>query len=169
MTQLNNFMNRLLVVFGLLLFYQCNVGSSDVNRQEPPDSSIIPQKRDTLVSKVPKASWRNPVMSPKGKDIAQIIRAYYLVGDFDKMQQFMIIPPGYSKTQISRVLRNSTWGYTIKLTNIKWLENNSFILTYKTEKHNTIGMEQYIGRIVNDTAKLNLFPENAELFPFHGK
>lgn len=116
-----------------------------------------------------KANWRNPIMSPMGADISRIIRGYFLVGDFKKMLQFVILPDCYLEDEIFYCLRKSTWGYEIKANNLQWQSDSSFILNVKTNIQNTQGSEQYFGRIVNDTAKLYLFPEKETLFSYFGK
>ena len=116
-----------------------------------------------------KANWRNPFMTPMGVDISRIIRGYYLVGDYKKMLQFVILPDCYLEDEINYCLRKSTWGYEIRANNLQWQSDSSFILNVKTNIQNTQGSEQYLGRIVNDTAKLYLFPEKETLFPYFGK
>jgi outer membrane protein OmpA-like peptidoglycan-associated protein len=116
-----------------------------------------------------KANWRNPFMSPMGADISRVIRGYFLVGDYKKMLQFVILPDCYLEEEIIYCLRKSTWGYEIKANNLQWQSDSSFILNVKTNIQNTPGSEQYFGRIVNDTAKLYLFPEKETLFPNFGK
>lgn len=116
-----------------------------------------------------KANWRNPFMTPMGADISRIIRGYFLVGDFKKMLQFVILPDCYLEDEIFYCLRKSTWGYEIKANNLQWQSDSSFILNIKTNIQNTQGSEQYLGRIINDTAKLYLFPEKETLFPYFGK
>ena len=116
-----------------------------------------------------KANWRNPFMSPMGADISRVIRGYFLVGDYKKMLQFVILPDCYLEEEIIYCLRKSTWGYEIKANNLQWQSDSSFILNIKTNIQNTPGSEQYFGRIVNDTAKLYLFPEKETLFPYFGK
>jgi outer membrane protein OmpA-like peptidoglycan-associated protein len=116
-----------------------------------------------------KANWRNPFMTPMGVDISRIIRGYYLVGDYKKMLQFVILPDCYLEDEITYCLRKSTWGYEIRANNLQWQSDSSFILNVKTNIQNTQGSEQYLGRIVNDTAKLYLFPEKETLFPYFGK
>ena len=115
-----------------------------------------------------KARCSNPIMTPMGADVGRIIRGYYLVGDYQKMLQFVIIPPCYTRKQIEYILRKSKWGYDIKMNNLQWMEDSTFLLNYRTSKQNTTGAEQYVGRIVNDTAKLILFPEKDHLFPYYG-
>ena len=115
-----------------------------------------------------KARWSNPIMTPIGADVGRIIRGYFLQGAFDKMLNFVIVPPCYTKKQLLYILRKSSWGYAIKWNNLEWMEDSTFILSYRTEKENTVGAETYVGRIVNDTAKLILFPEKDHLFPYYG-
>jgi len=131
-------------------------------------SKVIEPFKDTIKSKLSRANWRNPVMSQMGVPISRVIRGYYLVGDYKKMLQFVIVPPCYERKQIEYILRKSIWGYEINLTNLQWLPDSTFILTHRTSKQNTTGAEQYIGRIVNDTAKIFLFPEKQNLFQYYG-
>jgi hypothetical protein len=168
MPKLHNFIYTISVVLGLYVSYSCDRTPSVTNQQKPNNTANSNQKTDTLASTLPKASWRNPVMSPVGTDVARIIRGYYLVGDFDKMLQFVITPPCYSKNQIMRILRKSSWGYSLKWNNVEWLDDRTFVLSYRTEKNKTLGVEQYVGRVINDTAKLILFPEKEDLFPYYG-
>jgi outer membrane protein OmpA-like peptidoglycan-associated protein len=148
--------------------YSCDRTPSVTNQQKPNNTANSNQKTDTLASTLLKASWRNPVMSPVGTDVARIIRGYYLVGDFDKMLQFVIIPPCYTRKQIEFILRKATWGYEIKVNNLQWMEDSTFVLNFRTNRQNTVDAEQYVGRIINDTAKLFLFPEKENLFPYYG-
>ena len=131
-------------------------------------SKVIEPFKDTIKSKLSRANWRNPVMSQMGVPISRVIRGYYLVGDYNKMLQFVIVPPCYERKQIEYILRKSIWGYEINLTNLQWLPDSTFILTHRTNKQNTTGAEQYVGRIVNDTAKIFLFPEKQNLFQYYG-
>ena len=128
---------------------------------------MVPFK-DSVKTEISRANWRNPVMSQMGVPISRVIRGYYLVGDYKKMLQFVIVPPCYERKQIEYILRKSIWGYEINLTNLQWLPDSTFILTHRTSKQNTTGAEQYIGRIVNDTAKIFLFPEKQNLFQYYG-
>ena len=168
MPKLHNFIYTISVVLGLYVSYSCDRTPSVTNQQKPNNTANSNQKTDTLASTLPKASWRNPVMSPVGADVARIIRGYYLVGDFDKMLQFLIIPPCYTRKQIEYILRKSTWGYEIKVNNLQWMEDSTFVLNFRTNRQNTVDAEQYVGRIINDTAKLFLFPEKENLFPYYG-
>lgn len=168
MPKLHNFIYTISVVLGLYVSYSCDRTPSVTNQQKPNNIANSNQKTDTLASTFPKASWRNPVMSPVGADVARIIRGYYLVGDFDKMLQFLIIPPCYTRKQIEYILRKSTWGYEIKVNNLQWTEDSTFVLNFRTNRQNTVDAEQYVGRIINDTAKLFLFPEKENLFPYYG-
>lgn len=142
---------------------QGNAQRSNKDNQRTTDTSNI----GGLNSKA-KARWSNPIMTPIGADVGRIIRGYFLQGAYDKMLNFVIVPPCYSRKQVLYILRKSSWGYSIKWNNLKWLEDSTFIITYRTEKVNTVGAEQYVGRIVNDTAKLILFPEKDNLLPYYG-
>ena len=109
-------------------------------------------------------NWRNPIMTPFGKDLPSLIRGYFLVGDFDKMLQFVIWPKEFDSTDMKRIIQKSTWGYEIKVTNLKWQGDSTFVLTILSTIQNTVGMEQYQGKIQNDTAKLILIPSSKKLF-----
>jgi hypothetical protein len=104
------------------------------------------------------------MLTPYGKDLVSIIRGYFLVGDFDKMIDFLILPDGYTKDQLKALLRNSTWGYELKVMNVKWDKDSSFQLAIRTSIQNTSGVEFYEGRVVNDTAKLIVNPESRRIF-----
>ena len=117
------------------------------------------------IGKTEKIEWANPAFGAYGSSLGDMIRAYFLVGDFATVKKFTITKKETNLEDFSKVLENSNLGYEIKLTNVQWLEDSTFILTYKTRKENTTGMEQYHGRIVNDTAKL-FFDETKKNNPF---
>jgi len=150
------------LIGSFLALFSCNDPSNKKASNE------LPTIKDTINTTVSRANWRNPVMSPVGVGVARIIRGYFLVGDYKKMLQFVIVPPCYQPKQIENILRKSTWGYEINLSNLQWLPDSTFILTHRTSKQNTTGSEQYIGRIINDTAKIFLFPEKQNLFQYYG-
>lgn len=109
-----------------------------------------------------KPNWSNPFMSPFGKPIINIIRAYFLVGEFDLLKKFIVNSDCFDKNEFEYLLRNSSWGYKINATNMKWQKDSTFLMTAKSNINQTIGMEQYLGKIVNDTAKIFLFSQNKE-------
>ena len=99
--------------------------------------------------------WSNPALSPYGGSIGNIVRGYFLVGDFERLRQHIIYPTCYSPEEIDYLLRTSEWGYEIKLSNLKWnADSTEFVITYKTRINQTSGMDQYMGALVNDSAKL---------------
>ena len=154
----------LFLLFGLsVTLSSCSGGLSPKENNK----EVLPFK-DSVKTEISRANWRNPVMSPFGVGVARIIRGYYLIGDYEKMLQFVIVPPCYERKQIDYIIRKSNWGYEINLSNLQWLPDSTFILTYGTSKQNTTGVEQYVGRIVNDTAKIFLFPEKQNLFQYYG-
>lgn len=108
--------------------------------------------------------WRNPALFPVGVSIGNYLRAYYLVGKFDKMLPFLIIPDCMDREEVIYKLRRMNWGYEIKMTNIQWKEDRFFVATYKTTMNNTTAIEQYVGCIQNDTAKLYIDANNEQLF-----
>jgi outer membrane protein OmpA-like peptidoglycan-associated protein len=144
----------------------CDSSSSSKTKQDPKDTTQNPVNSDP--SEPTKARWRNPIMTPGGADVSRLIRGYYLVGDYKKMLQFVIVPPCYTQKQLEYLLRKSKWGYDIKVNNLQWIEDSMFILNYRTSKQNTVGAEQYVGKIINDTAKIILFPEKENLFQYYG-
>jgi outer membrane protein OmpA-like peptidoglycan-associated protein len=153
----------------LTMLLACTNNKPETDKTQIPkgDPEIKDQDRNESEATI-KADWRNPFMNPMGANIARVIRGFYLVGEFDKMLQFVVVPGCFEKEEMLHVLRKSKWGYDIKATNLKWQADSTFILTIKTSKQQTTGMEQYIGKIVNDTAKLILFPEKESLFPYYG-
>jgi outer membrane protein OmpA-like peptidoglycan-associated protein len=157
------------IALSLLLLYSCenNLSSEKRDRSFEKNNEAENSEVDDAKS-INTASWRNPFMTPMGVDISRIIRGYYLVGNFDKMLQFVIYPECYESEEIIHLLRKSEWGYEIKANNLTWQRDSTFILNIKTQKQQTIGEEQYYGKIVNDTAKLILFPEKIDLFPYFG-
>lgn len=160
-------MNHFLIFLVVsILAYSCSVPTDSVGSSKTEETAAANIDREN--ADVPNASWRNPALSPYGSDVARIIRGYFLVGDYKKMLQFAIVPDCYERKQIEQIIRKSNWGYEIRLSNLLWLPDSTFILTYKTTKNNTIGSEQYVGRIVNDTAKIILFPEKNNLFQYYG-
>ena len=156
-------------VFVLIALLACASCDSSTASKPPKPSKDAKQDRDSsALSETPKAKWRNPIMTPWGADVSRLIRGYYLVGDFKKMLQFVIVPPCYTQKQLEYLLRKSKWGYDIKVNNLQWIEDSMFILNYRTSKQNTVGAEQYVGKIINDTAKIILFPEKENLFQYYG-
>ncbi len=107
--------------------------------------------------KVKPISWKNPMMTPIGSDLVRMIRAYYLVGDFDKLFPFLLLPTSMDKNKFADILRQANWGYELKVTNVKWMNDSIFQLSVKTQKQKTTGLEFYHGKIVNDTAKLFVY------------
>ncbi len=158
-----------IALVSLLLLSSCenNLSTEKRDRSYEKNDNSENSKVDDVKS-IKTASWRNPFMTPMGVDISRIIRGYYLVGDFDKMLQFVVYPECYESEEIIHLLRKSEWGYEIKANNLTWQRDSTFILNIKTQKQQTIGEEQYYGKIVNDTAKLILFPEKTDLFPYFG-
>jgi hypothetical protein len=154
----------------MTLLSSCNSdeSSSKSNEKTPIGPSRLNYQMADDSNKATKANWRNPFLNPMGSNIANLIRGYYSAGDFEKMLQFVVVSGCYEMEELKHVLRKSRWGYEIKPTNLTWQADSSFLLTIKTTKQQTTGIEQYIGKIVNDTAKLILFPEKEDLFPYYG-
>jgi hypothetical protein len=153
---------------GIILFYQlcfiCFLFIGCDRKDSNLDERIKNSTENPKIESFKKISWNNPMLTPFGKDLVSIIRGYFLVGEVDKLMNFIIKPIGYTDGQLKEIIRKSTWGYQVKVTNISWEEDNSFILTVRTTIQNTSGSETYRGEIINDTAKLNLFPDSPRLF-----
>jgi len=107
-------------------------------------------------------NWSNPFMGPFGIPIINVIRTYFLVGEFDMVKNFIVNSDCLDENEFKYLLRNSSWGYELDATNIKWQNDSTFLITAKSNINKTIGMEQYLGKVVNDTAKIFLFPQNKE-------
>lgn len=106
----------------------------------------------------------SPALLPIGASLGNYLRAFYLIGEFDKMLPFLITPHCIDHEEVIYKLRRMNWGYDIDMTNIQWNEDSSFLATYNTSINNTSGIEQYIGAIENDTAKLYIDVNNEKLF-----
>lgn len=61
------------------------------------------------------------------------------------------------KKKLVDLFKEANWGYEIKVTNVKWMNDSIFQLSVKTQKQKTTGLEFYHGKIVNDTAKLFIY------------
>ena len=170
--QMKLLLNLIIAVFCLNACSQPTGNTTSVTHKSDkvvnPAVKSTDGETDTAKTPFPKALWRNPAMSAMGADIGRVIRAYYLVGDYSKMLKFVVAPKCYRQKQIEYFLRKSKWGYSIRMTNLQWMPDSTFVLTYITSKQNTTGSEQYVGRIVNDTAKLLIFPEKENLFQYYG-
>ena len=99
-------------------------------------------------------NWSNPVMGPYGASLGNFIRAYFLVGEFDIVKKYLINADCIDDEEFKYIMRNSNWGYDIDFTNIHKKNEGRFVMTYKTLLNNTTGIDQYYGKVVNDTAKL---------------
>ncbi|MFM7757444.1 MAG: hypothetical protein ACKO6J_00780 [Crocinitomicaceae bacterium] len=108
-------------------------------------------------NKVKPISWKNPMFTPLGNDLVRMIRAYYLVGEVDKLLPFLLLPPSMDKKKLVDILQEAKWGYDLKVSNVRWMNDSVFELSVKTQKQQTTGMEFYQGKIVNDTAKLLVY------------
>lgn len=104
--------------------------------------------------------WENPMLTPVGSDLVRMLRAYYLVGDIDKLLPFLLLPPSMNKIKLVDLLQKANWGYDLKVTNVRWMNDSIFQLSVKTLKQQTTGLEFYEGKIVNDTAKLFVYPNS---------
>lgn len=112
-----------------------------------------------------KANWSNPAMGPFGISVVNYIRAYYLVGEWSIIKKFLINADCIDDDEFEYMMRNSEWGYEIDLTNLHKKENGNFIISFKKNINNTIGLDQYYGKVVNDTAKIYFHSQN-KINPF---
>ncbi len=154
-------MTRQTIILFLALFITL-ASCDDSSRQE-----VNPTKNEGVEPKsttVKNSTWRNPMITPFGKDIVSVIRGYFLVGDFDKMLQFVTWPKEIDSTEIKLIIQKSTWGYDLRVTNVSWESDSTFRLTLRTNIQNTVGTEQYQGVMQHDTAKLMLIPSSKKLF-----
>jgi len=107
--------------------------------------AIVPQK--------PKNLFSNPVILPNGSSIGNLLKAYYLTGQFKKILPFIIIKNGDNNAFLKKI-ETLNWGYPIKLTNCEWLNDSEFTIYYNATINNTKKLEIYRGKKINDTAKL---------------
>ena len=157
--------NYLLLTILLFCLYSCKNKVVENSQLTSTDVFELNEKSN-LDPEFSTGKFRNPAISPFGSSLANTLRAFYLVGDFKRMLDFLVYPELFEKEDILTLLKNYNWGYEIKLTNVQWQPDSSFIMTYKTNINNTLGTEQYYGTIVGDTAKLYLFPENSNLLKY---
>lgn len=150
-------MTRFYFTVFLIAFFSCN--------ENPEiDSSATTKEISTETTSENQLDWQNPALFPVGASIGNYLRAYYMVGEFHKMLPFLIIPDCMDREEVIYKLRRMNWGYDIKMTNVQWQEDSSFVMTYKTTMNNTTAIEQYVGSIQNDTAKIFIDVTNKKLF-----
>lgn len=154
-------MTRQTIILFFALFITL-ASCDDSSRQEVNPTKN--QEVEPMSTTVKNSTWRNPMITPFGKDIVSIVRGYYLVGDFDKMLQFVFCSEEKDVSKIKSLLQRSSWGYELKVTNVNWETDSTFRLTLRTNIQNTVGTEQYQGVIQHDTAKLVLIPSSKKLF-----
>lgn len=164
-------MNKLILSIILLLSLISATGCDGQTEKHLRDSSALNIKDDSISNELTepfsdqlktRADWSNPFLNPFGQNIVKFIRAYYITGQFNKMRYFLIGHNKLSQQQFNSIVSGSSWGYQLSATNLKWSYDSSFIITCKSIKNNTEGMEEYFGVLQNDTAKLMFYPENAE-------
>ena len=149
-----------IILFFALFITLASCDDSSSEEVNPTKNEGVEPKSTTVKN----STWRNPMITPFGKDIVSVIRGYFLVGDFDKMLQFVAWPKEIDSTEIKRIIQKSTWGYELRVTNVTWESDSTFRLTLRTNIQNTVGTEQYQGVIQHDTAKLMLIPSSKKLF-----
>lgn len=139
--------------------------SSVEEREQKIDTVEVPNEPKTK----PFYNWKNPVLMPTAASLGNTLRAYFLVGQFDQMLSFIHIPQCMSRAEAIMKLRNFNWGYDIDMTNVQWNPDSSFVMTYQTFINNTVGIDQYFGRVVDDTARLVMFADSEHLFKYRGE
>ena len=170
-------MKKFSLFFILIIFLSCEFILYDLVKEEKPtnvnnnfsfsdtisnsDGKVIPEP---LISSEEEEeeeeensfvlNWANPVMGPYGASVGNFIRAYFLVGEWNMVKKFLINADCIDDEEFTYIMRNSEWGYDIDFTNIHKKDDDSFIITYKTLKNNTVGVDQYYGKVINDTAKI---------------
>ena len=149
-----------IILFFALFITLASCDDSSSEEVNPTKNEEVEPKSTTVKN----STWRNPMITPFGKDIVSVIRGYFLVGDFDKMLQFVAWPKEIDSTEIKLIIQKSTWGYELRVTNVTWESDSTFRLTLRTNIQNTVGTEQYQGVIQHDTAKLMLIPSSKKLF-----
>lgn len=159
--------------FGIIIWIApILIGCSEQSATEL-DSTVVQQSEPRITDSEdtpPPPDWSNPALSPFGASIGNIIRGYFLIGDFERLRQHIVYPECYSPEEIDHLLRTSEWGYDINLSNLKWnIDSTEFIITYKSIINQTTGMDQYKGTLENDSAKLYFFPNNKTRFRYTGK
>lgn len=128
----------------LFLVICLSVSCKDDTNNEP----VINQEKEEIT-----LDWSNPVIGPFGISVVNHIKAYYLVGDFDEVSKYIVNSKCLNRNDFENLMINTDWGYEIKFQNIKY-SHNKFIMSFKTIKEATTGLDQYIGTIINDTAKI---------------
>ena len=156
-------------IITLLAYSGCLEPTSTEAQSSVEQNEKSPQTNTESINKT-QPDWSNPALSPYGGSIGNIIRGYFLIGDFERLRQHIIYPSCYSPEEIDFLLRTSEWGYDINLTNLNWnADSTEFVVTYKRLINETTGMDQYKGAIVNDSAKLYFFPNTKTRFRYTGK
>ena len=166
-------MKKFSLFFISIIFLSCEFILYDLVKEEKPTtvsdnfskSDTIPNAEGKIITESLNSfeeeeensfvlNWANPVMGPYGASVGNFIRAYFLVGEWNMVKKFLINADCIDDEEFRYIMRNSKWGYDIDFTNIHKKDDGSFIMTYKTSINNTVGVDQYYGKVVNDTAKI---------------
>jgi hypothetical protein len=101
-------------------------------------------------------------MNPVGQNIATYVKALYKVGDLKTLRKFIVSKDlkSPSEIELNKILNDCLWGYDFKMKNCTWTSKREFYLTMETNKMSTIGVENYYGIILRDTARLIINNEN---------
>ena len=128
---------KLVVYVGLisLSVYSCDRSKLD-EREVKGKTEVSENSNEDQNNGNQKFNLRNPVLNQLGANLPQMIRAYFLVGEYEKMLQFVVVPECYDKETIIQLLRKTVWGYDIKLNNCKWNQDSSFVLSIKKTTNN---------------------------------
>lgn len=147
-----------------------NSNSSQFSPQPTTKSDSITVKKENILANVPpkkEKNYVNPVILPNGSSLVNLLKAYYLTGQFDQMMPFFILKNG-NREAFHKKIQSIEWGYSIKLSNCQWSDNHQkFILTYIANINNTKVLKQYQGEIINDTAKIYFNCGSTDPFVIH--
>ena len=101
-------------------------------------------------------SWSNPVMSPYGVSIVEVLRGHFMTGQTAQIEQFTCRPKGMTGEDVLILLEQNEWGYEIFLTGASQPSSadSTIILTYRTKKNLTSGIDRYKIKVINDTARV---------------
>ena len=147
-----------------------NSNPSQFSSQPTTKSDSISVKKENVLENVPQKeekNYANPVILPNGSSLVNLLKAFYLTGQFDQMLPFIILKNG-NHNAFHKKIQSIEWGYSIKLSNCQWTENHTqFILTYIANINNTKVLKQYQGEIINDTAKIYFDCGSTDPFAVH--
>ena len=81
-------------------------------------------------------------MSPYGVSIVEVLRGYFMIGQAAQIEQFTCRPKGMTGEDV--LIGASQTSFT----------DSTIILTYRTKKNLTSGIDRYKIKVINDTARV---------------